>query len=544
MIKGFPKKISKLLSLLITFSCIGSGVYAEELPRLLLCFYVEGMQLELAQSYSVAFTSKGKGLEKLLKQGILYPKVEWDILAPNRATALATIASGTFPSTHGIGLGVDLPTLLEDVSSRGIYTADRFSASALQFVSFSDLLSEASQGESLIYSIAPFAEDAITIGGKQASVAFWIDERSKQWCSNSHYPQAASLLYEWKKKKASLLTPPSLEQKEITWAPSSDYQKALLPYYKGKSAGTFLHTLKGYSKSYLYKRSALVNEGVTTLATSLLDKIKENSNGEPSVLHVVLSCRVSNEDGYFSPYSPETIDAYARVDQAIATLVEKAETTLGADHVALSLVSLPVSDGLISKGATRGGTTPSKIKLYDRIKALVNLYLSALYGKENWVKNVEEPFLYLDQALIEKKGYNRSEVQQRTATLMKEMKEVKRAYPLEVSSLLSTTPFHEQLLHTLPPSSSADIFFTSQENTPHSTNSRETTKKQFTPNGVATHGFMVLCHPKLEGKVVCKPVHIASWSTSWAYIFRIRPPIDAHHFPLDEVFFVPFDRSL
>ena len=57
MLRKFPLKISKLLSLLLTLSCVSGATYAAEVPRLLLCFYVEGMQLDLVNSYSPASVS-------------------------------------------------------------------------------------------------------------------------------------------------------------------------------------------------------------------------------------------------------------------------------------------------------------------------------------------------------------------------------------------------------------------------------------------------------------------------------------------------------
>lgn len=536
MLRKFPLKISKLLSLLLTLSCVSGATYAAEVPRLLLCFYVEGMQLDLVNSYSPAFVSQGKGIERLFKQGVLYPKVEWNIVAPNASSALATLASGSFPSSHGVGLGTDLLSLLQDSNSRGVYTADRLSASNLQYQTFSDVLRVITEGKSIVYSVASIAENAITVGGRRTSAAFWIDDRSGQWCSSSYYPDASSILYAWKKERSSILQPSHLADKEVIWTPMGNYKTVLLPYYGGKPAQRFRHTLKGYQKSILFKRSALANDAVATLSEALIERIQKESKEQPAVLHIVLNCNVSGEDTDFSPYSPETIDAYSRIDKAIATIVDKAEKTLGASNVATSLVALPLQKGPFATSVGKYTASPSEKNLYDRIRSLVNLYLSALYGKGNWVTKVEEPYLYLDQSFIESKAYSLFEIRQRVATLMEEMSEVKRAYPLGHSTLYVPDRSREQLLHSLPASSNADLFFISQKSPANSTlHSR--VKESLTNFLQPSYSFMVLRHPKLVGKVVCRPVDIASWGATWAYLFHIRPPSESGGLPLDEVFY-------
>lgn len=528
--------MGKLLSLLIAFSCVGGTLYAKELPKLLLCIYVEGMQLDLVKSYSSAFISQGKGLEKILRESLVYSKVKWEYIPSSLSSSLATITSGTFPYNHSIGLGVDLKKLLTSEDTQGVFTTERLSAQSLDYQTFTDILGEVTSAKSALFAVAPFAEDAIVTGGRSASAVFWLDERSAQWCSNAYYPRASQILYNWKRTDPAILTPSEINSKDIIWSPlGKKYDTVSLPYHPISQAKTFKHKLKGRERVALFKQSPLANDAVVAFSQELLRVIQKEKSSYPAVVQTILKCTPQGEDGVYSPYSREAIDAYVRVDRAVASLSEEAIRLFGRENVAFCVVAVPSSSPFVDR-RLRSRDYALRQSKTERIKALINLYLSALYGKESWVERIEEPFIYLNHSLLERKGCSLVEVRHRIASLMRDMSEVRKAYPLGFSNPYEDEPLQHRLKKSLSPSCKADLFFLSRDNIGESSckgvySSSRTNWIGFAP----LYSFCALSIPSLEGRVISRPISIASLAASFAYLFRIRPPSDTEDFPLDEL---------
>ena len=54
----------------------------------------------------------------------------------------------------------------------------------------------------------------------------------------------------------------------------------------------------------------------------------------------------------------------------------------------------------------------------DRCEALLNMYLMAIYGRENWIKKYHNEQIYFDRKLIEDKGINYREFQEKAADFL------------------------------------------------------------------------------------------------------------------------------
>lgn len=531
---------AKLLALLVALSWASSTpTIAQEVPDLFVCFYVEGMQLSLLQNYRSALANDNKkGFEQFISQGVIYPNVSWDFIIDSPTSALASIVSGSYPRNHGIGFGTDIEEVLKDSENRGVFTNQRVSAQKLSYTTFSDVVREVTNGNASVYSIAPFEKDAIITGGKQASAAFWLDNTTGKWVSNSFYPNALHLLSTSRGgvQQLKAFDVKNDTNKRIVWEPlfSSNDSIQWLPYKQGVK--TFKHSFANSNEVHWMKQSALTNNVVGEMACYLLQQLAQQKDKNTSVLHIILNCAVAGKQGYYSPYSAEALDAYYRANRVVAEVVTLANHLYGKRHVATALVGIPNPQFYYSTTTkpTGGNGNPKNIITSDHIKALVNLYLSAIYGKENWVDKVQDGFLFLNRGLIAKKQINLQTLQQQLKLFISEIDGVAQAYPLTGTNFGDADPISLALWKSIPPSTTADIYIELGSSSAWKNNTLQCRQHNY-PYLYASSSFVMLSIPTLEGSIVHRVVNFSSFASTINYIFRIRPPAGCYSNPMDEV---------
>lgn len=161
-------------------------------PRLILCINVDQLRTDHLLGFSSLYSNEG--WMRLLRQGAVYPSVDFNTYPIDIATAIANIYSGVYPSVHGISsrIAYDDETgryrsVLEDQSFIGNYTSERYSPMALQSSTIGDELKRASAGRATVYSIAPTAEAAILSAGLEADAAYWIENNRGKWATTTYY---------------------------------------------------------------------------------------------------------------------------------------------------------------------------------------------------------------------------------------------------------------------------------------------------------------------------------------------------------------------
>lgn len=522
------KGLKQILSLLLALSCIGSTpALAGKPPKLLLYLYVEGMQPEFVDSYLPTFSQEG--IAKLLSKGTVYSNADFGHVVAAPASAIATLLSGSYPTSHGLGLGTDYTTLFDDKTQRGIYTPDCLSPAKLSYETVGDVLSTLSSGASGIYAVAADASSALAAAGRAGSAALWIDSRNGEWCSTSYYGRASTLLAELKKSGA---LKKGLELKKQIWQPLSRRKQVSLPYAP-KEEKPFKYTFDAADGLAQYKQSALVNEIVGEMAASLIDVLQKEPSEMPRMLHVVLKGNPRSRKGPFSPYSSETIDAYLRADKAVTELLQKAEAAFGPEGFAVSFVTIPPADTR-SDLDTRSNRSDERIFLSERARALINLYLSALHGKQSWVREIKGNYLYLDRALIERQGLSLPQVRGQVAAFMGDMADIRTAVPVDGTGSVPTESLARRVRRSIPSTSAADVFFVLSPYVrflPTELREALPVVETLSPTACAVVWYV----PTQEGRVVSRPVSIVSLAASYAYILRIRPPVAAVALPLGEI---------
>ena len=109
--------------------------------------------------------------------------------------------------------------------------------------------------------------------------------------------------------------------------------------------------------------------------------------------------------------SLELQDIYCRLDRNIADLIRAVDEKVGIDNALFFITSTGYSD--VHMPDSKILTLPTGELKMDRCVALLNMYLGALYGSDNYVEGSYLNEIYLNHAIIEKKQLKRSELLER-----------------------------------------------------------------------------------------------------------------------------------
>ena len=151
-------------------------------PKLVVNITIDQLRADYLETYVPLYCNEG--FKRLLAQGKVYTNASYNYAPVDRASAIATLTTGTTPYYHGI-VGTEWldKHTLQPVSciSR---TGNSNLAANLQTSTIGDEMKLASGGVSLVYSFAPTADAAILSAGHAATGAAWAN--GSRW-ANANY---------------------------------------------------------------------------------------------------------------------------------------------------------------------------------------------------------------------------------------------------------------------------------------------------------------------------------------------------------------------
>ncbi|NLZ95393.1 MAG: alkaline phosphatase family protein, partial [Bacteroidales bacterium] len=115
-------------------------------------------------------------------------------------------------------------------------------------------------------------------------------------------------------------------------------------------------------------------------------------------------------------YSIEIQDTYQRLDNDIAQIIDAVDEAVGLQNALIFVVSTGYFDEqevYPTEARFSGGDFKP-----DRCEALLNMYLMAIYGRENWIKKYYNEQIYFDRKLIEEKKIDYREFQESAADFL------------------------------------------------------------------------------------------------------------------------------
>lgn len=417
--------ITSLVAVLTVVSVQGQTAASKEIPKLVIGITVDQLRGDYLDLFQYAFSERG--FKRLLNGGLVYENISFNFPNLDDASAIATIYSGTTPFYHGItGNRKYLPKKQQEVSSfddnnyLGNYTQQKVSPLALQTSTITDELKTASHGVSFIYSFAPNSAQALASAGRGANCAFWVEDFSGQWASSTYYKDFYWLVDQENRSNNSYAVK-VWGQYWTPLLPINNYRA--FPYTPNMNSFQYSFGTDNRSTYQLFKQSPIVNESVVDIATKLISKAELGKSLAPDF--VALTLYAGNYPNV-AEYSVEMQDVYVRLDKDIEKLLNAVDQSVGLNNVLIFLTST----GYYNYNQTDAQTiTASDGTFYvNRCEALLNMYLMAIYGKEQWVDRFYNGQVYFNRKLIEDKGLSLKEIQQKSAEFIADFTGVQDVY--------------------------------------------------------------------------------------------------------------------
>lgn len=410
-------RILSSLVAIFSITTLSAQTPTVEVPKLVVAITVDQLRGDYLEMFRHTFGNKG--FNRLLSNGLVYSNIRYDYPHPDRASAITTLFTGAYPSYHGI-TGEKRYQIESDreVSSfaddryLGNFTTEKLSPRPIRVSTIADELKIASGGQSDVYAFAPYASQALASGGHAANGAYWIEDYTGKWATSTFYRNKQPVVDQQNRSAESL----TLTIGSITWRPAREIESYnAFPYTKNRYR--FQHYFgAGKNESFhLFKQSPYVNSEVNNTAIKVLENSLLGKRMNPDFLAVTFYAG-NYEKALDKNYSVEIQDTYYRLDQEIGRLLDAIDAAVGLKHALIYVASTGyfneqeiIPEGMVPAG---GDFHP------DRSQALLNMYLMALYGREQWIKKYYDRQIYFDRKLVEERKIDFPDFQEKAAAFL------------------------------------------------------------------------------------------------------------------------------
>lgn len=412
------KKVLTSLILVLTAARLQAQAPAD-MPKLVVGITVDQLRTDYLKMMQHAFSEKG--FKRLMNSGILYENMVYDFPGTGRAASTACIYTGTFPWYNGIisdnrynPENRRIESILFDPEKMGNYTSETVSPKNLLTSTISDELKIASNGLSDIYAVAPFYEQAIISGGHAANAVFWIDDTNGKWATSTYYKDIP-----WYVEQYNIASSLSERIDTIEWnplKPVGDYKASR--YFSPDFTFRYIFSKAREARFRQFKESGLINEEVNRLVETFFKYGTLGQRQFPDFLGIGYSAanfrNKSVQEG-----SLEIQDTYLRLDRDLGALLDMIDRKVGLRNTLIFLTSTGHFSG---EGKEAGLFNVPAGEFYPkRAVALLNMYLMAIYGQNNWVEGYHDRQIYLNRKLIADQSVDLREIQTKAAEFIIQM---------------------------------------------------------------------------------------------------------------------------
>ena len=414
----------RIKSFLIVLLCLPALAWAQEKiasPKLYLNIVVDQLRTDFLYEFSELYGEGG--FKRMLAEGRVYPNSYYAFENVDRASAVATLATGTNPYVNGI-VGerwFDRSTLravssVEDKKYKGLYSISPYAPTRLKAITITDEMKRASRGKAFVCSIAPDEDAAVISGGHAADVALWKNNSAGFWSSSTYY----GVFPDWAAKMNKVV-----QGRSAKWKPLYDTEK--YNNFGDDAPKPFNYSFDGKNKVKAYKTTACINDEVAEMALAFL---KEGAVGRDDIADCLsLTFYAGNVDGNPMEHRPlEVQDIYARLDSTLSFLFAEVDKLIGMENVVVSLAST----GYVMVSSDDGAEyrLPSGTIFMERVQALLNVYLGAIFGKGEYIEGVFGSQLYFDNELIERMKIDKIDLISRSIEFLKSLDGVEDVFSI------------------------------------------------------------------------------------------------------------------
>ena len=408
----------------IALLCCVSSLFAQlrkTTPKLYVSIVVDQLRTDFLYEFEGLYCDGG--FKRLLSGGKVYENAYYAFDNIDRATAIATLSTGTNPYVSGIVAerwldrkSLRVVNCVEDKNCKGVYSNEALSPASLKSITITDEIKRSTRGNAIVCSIAPDGDAAVLAGGHAADVVLWKNNMAGYWSSSSYYGLYPSWAADMNKE---------LQGKAQKWTPlfrTSEYNN-----FGEKAPSSFSYSFDGKKNVITYKTTACINDEINEMAFAFL----ENSEaGKDDVVDcLALTYYAGNYDGAPMSHRPiEVQDMYARLDRNLAALFDELDKRFGLENVVISLSST----GYVMENGDENSSyrLPSGTLYSERIQALLNVYLSAKFGKADYIEGVYGTQLFLDNKLIERMELDKMAVVSQAVEFLKSLDGVEDVFTI------------------------------------------------------------------------------------------------------------------
>lgn len=524
------KKLLTSVLGLLSVTAAGLPVQAEEhAPRLVIGIHIDQLDENYLEWFMNGF--EDDGFRKVLQNGTHFTNMVYASSMPDNAAACASFSTGAAPRQHGItgarwydrNTGKTISCIL-DPRYLGNYTQETVSPKNLLGSTLGDELKKASANEAKVFSIGINAEEAILLGGHSANGVYWLDDVTGKWCTSTYY----NYLPWWLQ---NINDQENLGQlvEQASWSPLKPMDNyRFMPHQQSPTLFKYLYNKAGKSKFSQFKESPMMNAEVLRIAMQTIEKEQLGRDEITDYLIVQLSATAKSDNAQLSPI--EIQDIYFRLDQEIGKLLKSTDKALGNENICLYLTGtgtpvLPAVDVPKEKTYT-GDFYP------DRCASLLNLYLMAIYGNDQWVSAWDRQSIFLNRRKIEEKGIAYEEISRKAAEFLAEFSGVSRVYPYAQLLLGSADTELTKRANAICTERAADFYL----DILGGWNVRESrVENDYQIGSGAFSTPFVLYRPNQKGQIIETPVTVGDINASLSRVFRIRPPTSCQGHALPEL---------
>ena len=407
--------MKKLLVVIGLLCAMQLAVAQTAKPRLVVNVVLSGLGADDLTKY--AHNMSDGGFAALMERGTNYTEARYDYLQTSPIAGVATLTTGTNPSMHGLisRRWIDYTTsdevlMLDDHEVRGVGCDVGQSCYSNRHVVLPTLGDELKMKspESKVVTIATEPHTAVAMGG--CSDTFWFNPAIGAWNSSTAYMKelpewladhnASDLNSEFKRLRWPLLYA-SAKYRARVYSNSSfriistKFDKIPLPQkaIASRDFTSLLYTPFAADMTFELAKKALPGYGLGV-------------DESVDMLNVGIDM-LANIGRVYGTESMEWEDALYRLDAQLADFVSFVEAQFEDNQVLWVVTS---SDGM-------GTSNRDESRKFNpsQFKVIINGFLSAQLGRNNWVVDCIDRQVYLNRVAIYGAGLNLADVQNRVA---------------------------------------------------------------------------------------------------------------------------------
>lgn len=393
-------------------------------PRLVVGIMVDQLRTDYIEYLRGLFGNDGFKL--LTDSGTYFRDIRYAATPSDAVVATVGLATGSTPSRNGVASAMRYdPQLLKPVETLSDGQVSlTYSPEGIRVSTLSDEIMIDGAGLSLVYAIAPDAQTAVALAGHSGNGAYWISPTTGKWTGTSYYgaePQPVNIANMQHSLPSRIDT--------MQWKPLlslDDYPG--LPEHKKYYPFRYMFPRKERDVYSRWSTTPLANTEVTSLAIDFLRALKVGSRGKTiDVLNLgyTLAPYKYVKDG---DYRLELQDAYLRLDRQLGRLIAAIRKYVGLDNTLIYLVSTGYYDDATKdnpKYKIPGGDFSAK-----RAISLLNSYLTALHGQDDYVSGYYKGHIYLNHKALDSKGISPEQGAAEASDFLSKMSGIDAAYTL------------------------------------------------------------------------------------------------------------------